>query len=306
MLTGEYLVLAGAKALALPTTFGQDMKVSNIDDPFLLWNAKARGNNWLNIRLGLPGFHIQSTNSDQEARTLQNILRSAQQLNPFFLSKGIGFKVDTHLDFNPEWGLGSSSSLVSNISFWANCNPYELNRKIFNGSGYDIACARSNLPLRFHLNEKNEPEVEQIDFSPSYNKHLFFIWLNRKQNTREGINQIKNIDTYKDEIKLINEISTKIMICDNLSDFQQLINKHEELISHLLQTRKVKDRLFPDFNGAIKSLGAWGGDFILATTTSNYNEVKNYFENKGYHTVFRYNEVISCGENVKNQQAIST
>ena len=30
--------------------------------------------------------------------------------------------------------------------------------------------------------------------------------------------------------------------------------------------RKFKiDELFSDFNGSIKSLGAWGGDFILAT-----------------------------------------
>ena len=34
-------------------------------------------------------------------------------------------------------------------------------------------------------------------------------------------------------------------------------------MSELLDTKTIKELLFPDFSGTIKSLGAWGGDFVL-------------------------------------------
>ena len=37
LLTGEYLVLDGAKALAIPTKFGQDLLVEPIQEPELIW-----------------------------------------------------------------------------------------------------------------------------------------------------------------------------------------------------------------------------------------------------------------------------
>ena len=36
-------------------------------------------------------------------------------------------------------------------------------------------------------------------------------------------------------------------------------------MSKLTSKEKIKDKLFNDFDGEIKSLGAWGGDFILAS-----------------------------------------
>ena len=37
----------------------------------------------------------------------------------------------------------------------------------------------------------------------------------------------------------------------------------------------------------IKSLGAWGGDFVLATRKN-----KNYFIEKGFDTILSYSEII--------------
>jgi hypothetical protein len=51
----------------------------------------------------------------------------------------------------------------------------------------------------------------------------------------------------------------------------------------------IKQRLFPDYNGAIKSLGAWGGDFILVSGTTH---PEAYFNSKGYRTIFRYSDLI--------------
>jgi len=42
----------------------------------------------------------------------------------------------------------------------------------------------------------------------------------------------------------------------------------------------------------MKSLGAWGGDFILAASTETESSVRNYFDGKNYPLIFRYNEIV--------------
>ena len=54
----------------------------------------------------------------------------------------------------------------------------------------------------------------------------------------------------------------------------------------------VKNKIFPDFWGAIKSLGAWGGDFVLATSSKDEATTKDYFNSKGYHTVLLFSELV--------------
>ena len=47
--------------------------------------------------------------------------------------------------------------------------------------------------------------------------------------------------------------------------------------------------MFPDFDGVIKSLGAWGGDFVMVISNENPTD---YFMEKGYETVIPYEEMI--------------
>ena len=39
LLTGEYVVLDGATALAVPTKFGQDLIIKSIQEPELIWGS---------------------------------------------------------------------------------------------------------------------------------------------------------------------------------------------------------------------------------------------------------------------------
>ena len=39
LLTGEYLVLDGAKALAVPTIFGQSLSLELIDEAKIIWSS---------------------------------------------------------------------------------------------------------------------------------------------------------------------------------------------------------------------------------------------------------------------------
>ena len=64
---------------------------------------------------------------------------------------------------------------------------------------------------------------------------------------------------------------------------------HEQIISKLISKTTIKKELFNDFNGEIKSLGAWGGDFIMASSEDN---PLNYFKNKGYDTVFKFSDLL--------------
>ena len=43
----------------------------------------------------------------------------------------------------------------------------------------------------------------------------------------------------------------------------------------------------------LKSLGAWGGDFVMVATENDYNFVRSYFGEKGLDTVYQYNDLIS-------------
>jgi hypothetical protein len=51
----------------------------------------------------------------------------------------------------------------------------------------------------------------------------------------------------------------------------------------------VQKEMFSDYFGQTKSLGAWGGDFILATGN---DDTPIYFKNKGFDTVISYQDMI--------------
>jgi mevalonate kinase len=298
LITGEYFVLEGATSLAVPTSCGQSLQVNNILEPQLIWESYTNtGECWLEAIFELPKLKLTSaTYFDKEdggkgnvAEHLFEILRQVQILNPNFLKTTTGYLVKTHLTFPKNWGLGTSSTLINNLANWANVNPYQLLAATFGGSGYDIACAQNNKPILYTRNEL-EPKVEKVNFNPTFKEQLYFIYLNKKQNSREGIqrfNALKgNLNT---EIKQLTLLSKAFLNCTNLYDFEKLLFEHEQIVSKTIQLKTVQETFFADYFGQTKSLGAWGGDFILAT--GNHDSHK-YFNEKGFHTVIPYKDLI--------------
>ncbi|WP_233884453.1 GYDIA family GHMP kinase [Tenacibaculum piscium] len=298
LLTGEYLVLDGATSLAVPTKFGQDLTVEPIKEKQLIWGSFTNtGECWFEATFDLPKLRLTSAtfNSDKQgnaefiAETLSDILQEAKKLNPDFLSDKNGYLVKTNLTFPQNWGLGSSSTLINNIATWAKVNPFILLQNAFSGSGYDIACASNNTPILYQLDEK-KPMVSKVKFNPNFTDELFFIYLNQKQNSREGIAQYKNHrEEAKKLIPEINKLTQQFLKADSTKNINKIIVEHEQIISSIIKQQTVKKRLFPDYFGEIKSLGAWGGDFVLAT--GNENTV-NYFEDKGYNTIVPYQKMV--------------
>ncbi|QLE00668.1 GHMP kinase [Galbibacter sp. BG1] len=300
LITGEYVVLDGAESFALPTKFGQTLNVLNTQTNKLTWKAfNHKNKEWFSAEFDLNQLKnfdeksILKSTSIEIAKRLFNFLTGAIQLNPNFLKNTDGLDVSTYLEFPENWGLGSSSTLINNIATWAKVDAYKLLWNSFAGSGYDIACAQHDNPITYQLIDKS-PLVNTVLFNPNFKEHLFFIHLNKKQNSREGIKAYRALanQLQKDEaIATISKITTKLINTNNLSSFESLLYEHEQIIATLIQQKTVKQLLFDDFKGSIKSLGAWGGDFVLATGEASY--VKPYFLNKGYETILPYIEMIA-------------
>lgn len=291
LLTSEYLVLDGAKALALPTKKGQHLCLEAIEDSLLEWTAvRSDQTTWFRVAFALPLVKQEQPTNPITGR-LYKILVAAQQLNPVFLDSGNGgFSVETRLEFPQDWGLGSSSTLIASIAQWAEVNPYELLEKTFGGSGYDLACAVSKQPL-LYIRNGFKPLIETVVFNPPFKEALFFIHLNKKQNSRDSIKHYRALETRELslEINYFSELTQKIVQAATLEVFKTLLNEHEQRLSSILKTPTIKEQLFSDYEGSIKSLGGWGGDFIVVT--GSYNTMP-YFKEKGYLTIIPYEHMI--------------
>lgn len=286
MLTSEYFVLDGATALAIPTKFGQTLTVYHSQASLINWKSfDEKDIVWFEACFDMK-FQLVSSSNENTAKTLQKILQEAQKENPDFLDNSTGFEVHTKLDFPRDWGMGTSSTLINNIAQWAEINAFKLLENSFGGSGYDIACAQNPFPILYSNREK-PPFIKKAALDWPFKDHLFFVHLKQKQSSKEAIEHYKKTNPQAG-VDTMSALTEQILLCDSLSQFEIMLNAHENFISKTLQLPKIKDHLFPDFNGSIKSLGAWGGDFILATGSTT----ETYFKQKGYDVIIPFKEMI--------------
>ncbi|MEZ4859447.1 MAG: GYDIA family GHMP kinase [Flavobacteriaceae bacterium] len=285
LLTGEYVVLDGATALAIPTKYGQGLTVEKSEKEGIHWKSlDEKGEVWFEIN-----FQINDTVSEQENKVLYQllqILREAKKINPSFLEKEKNWKISTKLNFSTSWGLGTSSTLINNIAQWAQVDAFQLLQKSFGGSGYDIAAAQNNEPILYSLIE-GKPKVEKIRLNWNFTDQLFFVHLNKKQDSKEGIKRYHSKLISTSVISKISQLASLLIEVKTLSEFETIISDHETLISKMIQLPTIKERLFQDYPNVLKSLGAWGGDFILATGNN-----KGYFTEKGFTTIIPFGEMI--------------
>lgn len=287
LLTGEYVVLDGALALALPTKLGQSFSVEPINDLKIIWKSYDENKVlWFEDTFLLKDLKSERQNHPNElSQRIIQILEALRLLNQDIFLTGHGYKITTTLDFPRNWGLGTSSTLINNIAEWANVDAYVLLKLTFGGSGYDIACAQSDSAITYRI-VQGEPIVSKVYLNPPFRDNLYFVYLNKKQNSRDGIAQYKkNRANFEGDISTINDITDKIIECQNFEVFESLISQHEDIISKIIKQKTIKDLLFSDFKGSIKSLGAWGGDFVLVASEKNPLE---YFKSKGFETIIRY------------------
>lgn len=289
LLTGEYLVLHGAKAIALPLKMGQQLTVSEgFSADSILWQAFYKRDLWFSCELNSVDFKVNNSNHPEKAETLSKIFQIIQLLNPDFHLQ-VGTRFETFLDANPEWGFGSSSTLISLLSQWAEVDPFVLNKLVFKGSGFDIACAMADGPIFYKKNEQEQAIALDYPFADQ----LFLVYSGKKKKTFTEVSKfLKEKKVSTQLIVEISSLSDEFALCHDQNEFNNLIRKHEQIIGRLIGKTPVKSDFFPDFTGEIKSLGAWGGDFYLISTELPFTGVKKYIENKGLTLLFSWNDLI--------------
>ncbi|MBK8490109.1 MAG: GHMP kinase [Saprospirales bacterium] len=293
LLSGEYFVLDGAVALALPTVPGQTMRITEEGiEGLLRWTSiDSDGKPWFEGDFELPGLsYIKGTHEDIGQR-IQQILEAICTLSPTFLLNQTCLTIETRLEFSRLWGLGSSSTLIYLLAQWAGVNPFQLLKSTFGGSGYDIAAAGQAGPFLYRVG--NPPEVTPCAFQPPFASQLYFVYLGQKQDSREGIHRYRERQPVDQSlIDQVSALTHSFLTCRELTEFDQLIRTHEVLLSDFLDLPRARDLYFSDFWGEIKSLGAWGGDFVLATSARSETETQAYFNESGFSVFLPYRQLI--------------
>lgn len=290
MLTSEYFAIDGALVLAVPTKPGQEFFFEEKEDgkSLIFWEAYHQNTLWLTAVIDYKSWQILETNILSSAEFILKTLKTVQQLSEIRFKNNNTFYLKTNLQFPADYGLGSSSTLMNNLAEWAEINPFQLNSISLGGSGYDIAVAKEKSAVLF----RSKPEVayEKVNFSPVFKNELIFIHLNQKQDSREGISFYKSKIKSQKLVDEFSEITKKVLLCSELENFSSLMVIHEQKISDFLEIPTVKEKFFADCPVFVKSLGAWGGDFVMSTKFDGY---KDYFWGKGFKTVFEWSDIIN-------------
>lgn len=382
LLTGEYVVMQGALALACPTRRGQSLYLAPCRPAHIHWKAfTPRGDVWLEAEWNCPGIdsmtnrdsavpflkkeregvkplkllELQSKakGSDAAVARLESWLTHAMMLShqnspEHFMEqlnrvKSEGISAETYMEFEREWGLGSSSSLISLLAQWWDCRPMELHAATQGGSGYDQACATASGPILYQLlgegaaiesailhqppkatqNEVDtrpnqnkiiqsgcdapfrqlntavqapdlRPHIQPITFQPGFHEHLLFVYTGKKQSTDHSIRQFwQRSNATENYLNEISECTRQLTSATDLKTFMEVMHRHEQVISGLLGEEPVQSSRFSGFSGQTKSLGAWGGDFILAAA-NDPQQARKFFTDKGLSLHFSFHELLLC------------
>jgi mevalonate kinase len=301
LLSAEYLIMDGALAIALPTKVGQalSVKYSPSFNPKLTWRSlDSTGRPWFEAQFEFWHFDVfqngetEASPISKETLYLQNLLRQVRKQNTHFLRDEVDVFVETRLGFPIDWGLGSSSTLIYNVAQWAYISPFKLAFDMSTCSGYDIACAQSDGPILYRC-DSSGPHWETISFEPPFMKNLYLVYTGKKRDTAHAVGEYREKrQDDSDNIERMNEITKMMLQCQSLPEFEMLIRQHEDLLAKRLLMNSVKETYFKDYWGEIKSLGAWGGDFLLATSDKNEDVTKAYFSQLGHDVFFRLQDII--------------
>ena len=289
MLTSEYFAMDGALVLAVPTKLGQEFYFEEKYDgnSLIFWEAHHQNKLWLKAVIDYKKWQILETNLISSAEFILKTLKNVQSLSTIRFRNDFTYHLKTNLQFPANYGLGSSSTLMTNLAEWAEIDPFHLNSISLGGSGYDIAVAKEKSAVLF----QSKPEItyERTNFSPPFKDELIFIHLNQKQDSREGIHFYKSKIKSQKRVDEFSNLTRNILVCNELENFSQLMLIHEQQISEFLEIPTVKERFFQDLPVFVKSLGAWGGDFVMS---SKFDGFEDYFWEKGFRTIFNWKDLM--------------
>jgi hypothetical protein len=296
LLAGEYAVMCGVEALALPVRAGQwqhvwEMPAKGVSK--LVWQSKdADGGVWFECRVDTDIMHVSETTSETYSDTLLRLLFCIKEQKPeLFLHKNI--RIETECEFNRSFGLGSSSTLVCNLAKWSGVNAHLLQERAFGGSGYDVAVGNLGRPLVYWL-ENNEPNWSSWQLPPDFTHDWYLAFPGEKQNSRDSLAGVKaQLDKISSDVALLQQMNACIQAIKSprsLPMLEAMLEMWQALLSQRLDLPRPYETLglSPVKGGLCKFLGAWGGDVLLINRTFlQANEIA--FENM---ELFSWNEFV--------------
>ena len=293
LISAEYMVLHGSKALAIPLQKGQVLQRFRSENRSVFsWEARYGTDSWFSARFNPANMAIVETTDQAKAEFLRKLIRACIELVPSFQQELFTWDVETELEFSPQWGFGSSSTLTALMAEWADVNPLDLHFMISEGSGFDVACAIAERPILYWLRDDN-PHYQHVPFHPPFSDQLYFVWLGTKQPTTEHLITIaEQMDPGFEDILHFSTLSQQMIETTELSEFRKLMDEHEARIAALTKMKTVASVSFPDLPGSVKSLGAWGGDFVMIASEEDPDKLYSYLNERGFSTIFKYEDLV--------------
>lgn len=285
LIFGEYVVLRGVKGLAIPLTFDQKLSISQNAGKGLTWRCFELGNCWLEIIFS-DKFEILQTNDQDKARLIQKLLVFIKNQRPLLNITGQYLKFD--LQFNRDYGMGTSSTLISLLSQWSGLDPYLLLYNSFRSSGYDLAAATAQEPFLYNLSGR---VLQYVKIHKAISDNLLFVYSGKKQDSAKEVALFEKIPTTIFQLEGMDRLVDRAAASKSIEDWERTMEESDYILSSILNQKPIQELEFSDYPYKVKSLGAWGGDFIMATCR-NKSEAIEYFQNKGKKTIYTYRDII--------------
>lgn len=290
-ITGEYAVLRGALSLVVPVQYTQHLMITPGEEGLLHWTTTWDETVFLSATFVLSDFSVRSCSDSLRAAFLTKLFTNVRRLNPNFLSGG-GYRVRSVMGANPQWGFGSSAQLTVNVARWAGVDALELHRLVSSGSGADVACSLAAHAIHYSISLK-QPRYSEVSFKPPFAKQLLLVYTNRKQDSATSVKNFLLKRHMFDSVRdLFSQITREATTATDQRVFAGLMAEHEKLLQSVLKQPMVQEAQFSGFRGVVKSLGAWGGDFVLAIPDTDAEEAAAWFVDRGYTTILPFHETL--------------
>lgn len=290
MITGEYLVLKGAKALAVPLKLGQHLTMTPHGLGQVAWETHYQGKKIFEASFCCETLAIQSQTNIRNAQYISLVLAGVKTLKPnFFPSKGVSFV--SELEFPLEWGLGNSSALIANLANLAGVDPIQLHEQTSIGSGYDVACAYESKPILYGI--KPVPNWKVVAFNPPFTDELFLVYLGNKQDSFKSVKDFyQKCEVSQEQIHEADILTHNALKSETAKGFIESLQALTRLTSKVLGIENPLLNRFPHLEGFAKPLGAWGGDFALIVSKLPRQVLKNYLYAENIDVVYSWDELV--------------
>lgn len=292
LISGEYLVLRGAEALAVPLRLSQRFTIRPARGADLHWRAlRTDGSEWFKGTFSLLDFSPQEASDPDFAEGITRVLTAITRQNPDFLADWKGQSVESVLEFEPEWGLGTSSTLVHVMAQWGEVDAFTLLEHTFGGSGYDLACAGAEGPILFQSTDE-EIIITPCTLEWAFRDQVHLVWSGRKENSRHSVASLepKWSKASAEDVRAISDMAEQLTEARDLASFRGLLDEHNRRMGAILGLDP--NPWAPEFPGTVKPLGAWGGDFFLAASPEDPEAIRQWLNERGFSTVFSWKDLV--------------